>query len=113
MIRLDIKGNVLWDTTFGGSNDDFGFSVATTKDNGCIITGYIYAGSEKGNDVYLLKLDKNGTPTWIKSFDYKENDRGESVAETLDGGYIIVGTTSGDPNEVLIIKTDANGNVEK
>ena len=41
---------------------------------------------------------------WIKTFGGVEADRGYSIQQTTDNGYIIVGTS--------LIKTDSNGNIE-
>ena len=49
---------------------------------------------------------------WIHTFDSYENDRAYYVDQTADGGYIITGSTVVTPpfyTELLLIKTDANG----
>jgi hypothetical protein len=63
------------------------------------------------NSSYLLSINME----WEKTYGGDGNDAGDSICETLDGGFFIVGETtskgSGD-RDIWIIKTDADGNIE-
>lgn len=52
---------------------------------------------------------------WEKTFGGSGKDAGDSIWQTIDGGYIIVGETTsygaGD-RDIWLIKTDAEGNIE-
>ena len=104
--------DTLWTKTYGGNNDERGKSVQQTTDGGYIIVGYIYS-VETLSDVYLIKTDADGNEQWSQTFGGISNDHGNSVQQTIDGGYIIVGATSSfgaGSYDVYLIKTDANGN---
>jgi len=113
LIKTDDKGNMEWDQTFGGSEDDRGSFVMQTDDGGYIITGKTRSYSNGKTDVWLIKTDENGNKIWDKTFGYSDFDSASEVIQTSDGGYVIVGnvnTSGGGLGDVWIIKVDSDGN---
>jgi hypothetical protein len=85
--------------------------VQQTTDGGYIIAGGSSDYSQIA-DVYLLKTDSLGDTLWTKLYGGVEYDEANSVQQTTDGGYIVVGfTQSFDASiaDVWLLKTDANG----
>ncbi|MBN2621699.1 hypothetical protein JXB22_11510 [candidate division WOR-3 bacterium] len=77
--------DTLWTKTYGGTGDDWGYSVKQTSDGGFIVGGITQSyGSAYG---YLLKTDQYGDTTWTKTY----SDPIKSVLQTDDGGYIFSG----------------------
>lgn len=111
VLKTDSSGNEQWNTTFGTTEDNIGYSVDQTDDGGYIITGEIYPIA---HDVLLLKLDANGSEQWNKTFAGLDWDNACSVQQTNDGGFIIAGATNTLDSimDFWLIKTDSNGNEE-
>lgn len=100
-----------WYKTLGGEKDDCGRSIRRTNDGGYIICGWTKSFGDGAADVYLIKTDSNGNEIWSNVYGGPLTDRGHSVRQTGDGGYIIAGFTSIDffNYNAYLIKTDKAG----
>jgi hypothetical protein len=114
LIKTDNLGYDAWGEiqTFGGGQDDEGYSIQHTSDGGYIIVGYTKSFGAGGKDVYLVKTGRFGEKLWEKYYGGPADDEGFSVREIAGGGYIIAGYTESygaGGSDVWLIKTDANG----
>jgi len=111
LIKTNGSGDTLWTRTYGGVNDDRGYSVQQTSDGSYIVGGWT---NSFGNfvQVYLIKTNAGGDTLWTRTYGGTGDDYCNSVQQTVDGGYIVAGYTSsfGNGNQVYLIKTDAEGN---
>ncbi len=115
LVKVDPEGNEMWSSTFGGANDDRGWSVQETSDGGYIIAGETNSSGAGGSDVYIVKVDPQGGETWSSTFGGPEDDVGYSIQETRDGGYIVAGFTysfGAGGTDVYLVKVDSQGREE-
>jgi hypothetical protein len=105
-------GDTLWTRTYGGRDNDYGYSVHETSDGGYIIAGTTKSFGAGNYDFYLLKTDASGGTVWTRTFGGSDLDYGYSAVQTTDGGYAVTGRTksfgAGD-YDVYLVKTDADG----
>ena len=115
LIKTDENGNEEWNKTFGGAWREVAGSVQQTKDNGYIVAGYINESYDSDSgDLWLIKTDENGNEEWNKTFGGTRQDYANSVQQTTDDGYIVLGSTHSYDldGDFWLIKTDENGNEE-
>ena len=112
LIRTNSSGDTIWTRTYGRGGADIGCSVTQVTDGGFIITGYTGSYPADGFDVYLILTDSSGDTLWTRTYGGSDDDYGNSVAQTTDGGFIVVGSTeffSAGDYDVYLIKTDSLG----
>ena len=121
LMKTDGSGDTLWTKVYPGINGERGYSVQQTTDGGYIVCGTVTDLTFSNwqywdNDVYLIKIDANGLEQWSQTFGGISDDYGASVQQTIDGGFIIIGThhfidtLSFMNNEfIYLIKTNGNG----
>lgn len=122
--------SIQWQKTYGGSSFDVMYSAEKTADNGYIFGGYSSSGisgdktqaSNGGNDIWIVKTNQTGVIQWQKTFGGSGEDTCNTVKQTADGGYIVMGMSdspiSGDKTEASrggldfwILKLNATGNI--
>jgi len=121
IVKLDNKGKVEWQKSYGGIYNDELKSVIQTHDGGFLIGGYsnsTFSGNKledtKGaNDFWLIKTDSEGNEEWQKTIGSRYDDQLASVLQDSEHNYIIAGSTndkdSGKNKDMLVLKLDEKG----
>ncbi len=129
IVRTDLSGTKVYDSTIGGSSSDFMTCLAGAYDGGFIAGGYsasTISGKKTDScrgayDYWVIKLNSDGSIKWQKTLGGALGDYMTSVNPTRDGGYIVGGysssNTSGEKsenskggNDYWIVKLDSLGN---
>ncbi|MFL5766014.1 MAG: T9SS type A sorting domain-containing protein [Bacteroidia bacterium] len=128
--KLDNSGTIQWQNSYGGSDDEQPTVILCTPDN-----GYIFAGQSKSNDgdihthhgmadssdCWVVKLDSTGHIMWETSLGGTGWDVATGISKTLDGGYVVIGTTESfnedvtfnhGGSDVWIIKLSSSGTIQ-
>ncbi|UCG92781.1 MAG: T9SS type A sorting domain-containing protein [candidate division WOR-3 bacterium] len=115
LLKTDAYGDTLWTRMYGDDEwDTYLHEMQVTSDSGYIIAGEAhYAYYDRRT--YLVKTDKYGTVLWSRkysaSFDPLVDILGQSVQETPDGGFVVVGMRFYPYNnfDIYVIRTDSLG----
>ena len=129
VVRVDPSGNMLWDRSFGGSQEDRLSSLQQTSDGGFILGGFSQSdvGGNKTSphfgewDYWIIRLDADGNKLWERTFGGAADDTLSQVQQTIDGGFILIGWSTSWPSgnktsphygsgDFWIVRLDANGN---
>ena len=114
ILKLDSKGKIIFDKTFGGRQNDKPFSIFPAKDGGYVIAGYTNSKGAGKADAWIFKLDATGQKIWDKTFGGSAIDEIYAVIETADGGYVLAGYTNSKgagSYDVWVLKIDKDGNL--
>jgi hypothetical protein len=112
LIKTDALGELEWSATYGGTDDDWGYDLDLLPDDGAIIVGTTKSAGVGGSDVWLLRVDNDGTLLWEQTFGGIDNDQGYHVDQDHDGGFILSAETysfGAGNNDGWLIKTDQSG----
>lgn len=124
--KLDGDGKMTWFKTFGGDGEDVPVKILPTNDGNLMLLTYTsssngdIANSDKNasgfnQDLWLAKLDQNGSLLSKKCIGGSGDEMGFDMKKTSDGKFILVGSsTSNDtdfgPNkggkDILVVKID-------
>jgi len=126
VVKIDKNGTLLWEKSFGGSEIDEARAIVKTDDSNFMIVGDTRSSDQDittnngGADCWLIKINTDGELLWEKTFGGTSFDVARSIKNTLDGGYIISGSsrsidnqfTNQGQNDAWILKISSEGNQE-
>ena len=115
IVKIDSTGSVIWEKTFGGNKLDQAYKIVNGTNGGYVIAGVTRShedGSRFDGDMWIAKLNTNGSEAWSKTYGTDKGDTARGLDVTKSGGYLLVGETmigilSG--YDVLLYKLDSNG----
>lgn len=129
ILKLDSRGNIVWQKTYGGYDGDILTSLLQTADGGYLIGGYSASppSGEKDEYIYamdfwIIKIDSTGNIQWQKIIGGDNSDHLEKMAPSKNGGFILggishsgVGHDKSEPHiggrDYWIVKINEQGDV--
>lgn len=104
IVEIDTLGNILWQKTIGGNQEDSLLSLIQ-----CVDDNYLLVGSSSssisgdktdplygigGTDAWVVKLSPSGTILWQKTIGGTGDDGFNSASQINDGSYFLSGGTN-------------------
>jgi hypothetical protein len=117
LIKTDSYGNVEWNRTFGGWDDDGAIALIVCNDGGYALAGMTESfghGSDR-DDFWLVKTDFSGNMEWNRTYGGTIREYGFCLVQTSDSGYGFAGSTcsfGAGNHDSWLVKIDAFGNME-
>jgi uncharacterized delta-60 repeat protein len=109
-IEVSAMPTSTWAKTYGGTANDWPHSIQVTTDGGFIVSGRTQSFGAGHNDMWVLKLNPDGTVAWENTYGETGDDRGNSISQTADGGYVLAGL-NGANADTWLVKINAQGTV--
>jgi len=114
LAKTDAAGNMQWNKTYGGENNDVAPAMVQASDGGYALAGYTYSFGAGDCNQYLVKTDASGNIEWNQTYGGTDDDWARALVQTRDGGYALAGDTwsFGPSRDFYLVKTDASGNMQ-
>ena len=111
ILKISSVGNIEWQKTIGGNDQDYLYDATLTSNNGYLVTGSSLSpvSGDKTTvnvgsfDAWLVKLNLFGDVIWQKSIGGNAEDGFNNVIQTADGGIFLSGSTN----------SNISGNIEE
>ncbi|TQR38960.1 Ig-like domain-containing protein [Brevibacillus brevis] len=121
--KLSKEADKLWEHTYEQKGSITIKSVLPATDGGLLVTGYTnrFNSDPSFDDIVAWHIDSEGKVVWQKLFDTEvgsgevsDGERGLSLSETADDGYMLIGMTdsiNADPSKWNFKKLDQSGDL--
>ena len=125
-VKLSAEGDLEWTRSFGGSEIDIAYDIATTLDGNFLIVGDARSNDQDvstnfGNaDIWLVEIDPQGNLIWEKSLGGSMFDSAKDLLPMKDNLYCVTGssrsndvdvTTNNGENDAWTVVVDAQGTI--
>ncbi|HEY3296467.1 MAG TPA: T9SS type A sorting domain-containing protein [bacterium] len=117
LVKTTADGADVWSHTYGGGGFDECRAMAKTS-TGFALAGVTNSWRERDQNFYLFNVDEDGQSLWTTStgngkvYGTTVADYCNAVAQTLDGGFVMAGSTynvNADAEDFWMVRTRANG----
>jgi hypothetical protein len=126
LIKTNDFGEIVWEKTYGGSEQDYPANMLPTTDEGFVMFGDTYStngdvGCNHGDgDWWLVKTDSLGNIQWSRCYGGTHKEMARQMIYAHEGGYVMTGKTGsvdGDIShnngmfDVWVVKVDWEGEI--
>jgi hypothetical protein len=100
LVKLDVAGNQQWQENYGGTDYDYGTSVAQTVNEQFIVVGSTLSHSPdaRTREIYIVRTDESGRMLRQEHDGGKQDDDASHIITLYDGSYGLFSSVSGFSN---------------
>ncbi len=114
VVKLNNNGDVVWQKTYGGTNEESARAVRQNPDGTYTIGAWSKSFGNGSSDFWLLKLNSDGSILWQKSYLTQKDANFFAFERTKDNGFILVGglniSTNSNPDyDFFVVRIDEFG----
>jgi hypothetical protein len=100
VVKTDSLGNIEWEKSYGGSQDERGLACALGVNGGYILAGRTFSddgdvsnhfGTTNRDDYWVVKIDDLGNIEWENSYGGTQSDEAVEILP-YNGGYVVLGS---------------------
>ena len=93
-VRTNANGNLVWENTYGGSADDYGFSVFRV-DGGLVFGGASSSFDPTYSKIFIVGTDESGSMLWSSYLGIRNvTVTGTIAIHNPDGSFLAIGNTN-------------------
>ena len=118
LIKMDAKGDQIWNKTWGSSKNDFAVDLAIDSQNNIYVVGTMnclyddgsyWMEEDQHDKIFLIKYDSFGNEIWNVTWDNLLWARGRSISIDSADNIIIGGSVKNNGFDALLLKYNSSG----
>ena len=111
ILRLSKTGEIIWSRNFGGRYNEEGRAAVQSDDGSILVVGTTASFGAGSNDVFLVKINKEGLLMWQRTFGGTSVEVGKDIKKLKNDDFIITGYSSNGiyPFHTFLMKISSEG----
>ncbi|NPA48128.1 MAG: CGP-CTERM sorting domain-containing protein [Thermococci archaeon] len=113
ILKLSPNGSIIWQRTYKGAELE-GVMAMTIAPNGDILATGLALNMQTRDDVFVLRLNENGSVIWQKAYGGNKSDIANGITVSKNGSIVVAGWTgsfgAGD-YDFWVLKLSPNGSI--
>ncbi|MFX0033708.1 MAG: SBBP repeat-containing protein [Candidatus Hermodarchaeota archaeon] len=112
LVKYNGSGSLLWNHTWGGHNNDYGYGVVVDSQDNIYLAGGTSSFGKPGLNMVLVKYNGSGSQLWNCTWGGNINDISYEVTVDSSGNVYLVGRSNsfgGVDYDIVLVKYNGNG----